>query len=549
MKFRALRALAVSAVTLSFPLNSWAQTPASQNPAPPPAQGAVPNLMPAEFRAYLEASRQSDPVKRAAALERFIADNPNSPYVGAAHDTLLAALIKADPQQTDRILAQAGRMIAAASGAAQARSYSSAAEKFREADILPDKAEEFAARGLALQREEAAKAMRQTLRPSLLTLGRVYLKRGKLKEAEQALKEAYGDGSGAGASETAAALAELFEKRGKTAEALEYLMTAAVGGRIKRETREKLETLYRQTHKGSLDGLEEELDARYAKVNVNPVKVTPYRATPARTNRVVLAEVFSGAGCAPCVAADLAFDAFLERYTRRELAVLMYHLHVPIPDPMTNPSSLARGRFYGVSAVPSFAVDGDGSLRGGGTREMTPGVYERVRPMIERRLERSPQADLQLTAAREGGAVKVKAVVDKVNSESPALRLHVALAEERLRYTGENGVRFHPMVVRSLAGEKAEGFAVNPNGATAAEWTFDLKAISDEIKAYLDDFEKQGLRGDAYTFTEKKYEINPQQLVVVAFVQDAKTKSVLQAQYVKVGESGKARERESGGEK
>jgi hypothetical protein len=227
----------------------------------------------------------------------------------------------------------------------------------------------------------------------------------------------------------------------------------------------------------------------------------------------------------------------------------MYHLHVPIPDPMTNPSSLARGRFYGVSAVPSFAVDGDGSLRGGGTREMTPGVYERVRPMIERRLERSPQADLQLTAAREGGAVKVKAVVDKVNSESPALRLHVALAEERLRYTGENGVRFHPMVVRSLAGEKAEGFAVNPNGATAAEWTFDLKAISDEIKAYLDDFEKQGLRGDAYTFTEKKYEINPQQLVVVAFVQDAKTKSVLQAQYVKVGESGKARERESGGEK
>lgn len=514
------------------------ETPAGKSgapastPTPPPPPVAMPSAVPADMRAYLDASRTSDPQKKIAALENFLTEFPNSAYRTAAQEALLIAYIKADPSQAGRILARANSMIESASAPMKGRAYAVVAEKLRDAGILLEQAEEFAAKGLELQRAEVARYTQQALRPNLLTLGRVYLQRGKLKEAEKVLKEAYGDGTGA--VETAAALAELYEKRGKTAEAFEYLLTAVAGGRTKKETRERLEALYRKAHNGSLDGLEELLDARYLKANPNPVRVERYVPTPARTRRVVLAEVFTGASCPPCVAADLAFDAFLERYTRRELAVLMYHLHIPGPDPMTNPATQARGRFYGVSAVPSFAVDGDNSVRGGGTREMTPQIYERIKPLIERRLERSPQADLTLTAARDGNAVKVKAVVDKINSDSPNLRLHIALAEEQLRYLGENGVRFHPMVVRSLAGPQAEGFEVNPNGETAKEWTFDLNAVSAEIKAYLEDYEKQAFRGEPFTFSEKKDEINPKQLVVVAFVQDAKTKNVLQAQYLKV---------------
>lgn len=517
-----------------------AQAPApkpgtSPNPPPPPAPqqaGVTGAALPSDYRAYIEASRTADPQKKIAALENFLTEFPNSFYKTGARESLLAAYIKVDPKQTGRILAQANMLIESAGPSLKGRAYAVAAEKLRDAGILLDEAEKLAEKGLEVQREEAEKQTRALLRMNMLTLGRVYLQRGKLKEAEKVLKEAYGDGTGVG--EIAAALAEIAEKRGKNAEAVEYLMTAAVSSPARRGTREKLNELYRKTHNNSLDGLEEALDARYLKANPSPVKIERYTPTPARTRRVVLAEVFTGASCPPCVAADLAFDAFLERYTRQEVAVLMYHLHIPGPDPMTNPSTQARGRFYGLSAVPSFAVDGDNSLRGGGPREMTPQVYDRVKPMIERRLERSPQADVTLTAAREGNSIKVKAVVDKVNSDSPNLRLHIALAEEKLRYNGENGVRFHPMVVRSLAGEKAGGFEVNPNGETAREWTFDLNAISAELKAHLDEFEKKASSDDPFTFSEKKHEINPQQLVVVAFVQDTKTRNVLQTQFLQV---------------
>ena len=116
-----------------------------------------------------------------------------------------------------------------------------------------------------------------------------------------------------------------------------------------------------------MKGLEEKLDAEYLKLNPPPIKVEHYAPTAKRSNKTVLAEVFTGAGCGPCVAADLGFDAMMERYKREELVVLMYHLHIPLPDPMTNLATQARGKFYAVNGVPSYAMDGK-SASGGGTR-------------------------------------------------------------------------------------------------------------------------------------------------------------------------------------
>jgi len=56
--------------------------------------------------------------------------------------------------------------------------------------------------------------------------------------------------------------------------------------------------------------------------------------------------------------------------------------------------------------------------------------------------------------------VKAKATVAHVKGDSASLKLHIVLAEEKIRYTGENGIRFHPMVVRSIAGPEYGGFAV-----------------------------------------------------------------------------------------
>jgi hypothetical protein len=106
-------------------------------------------------------------------------------------------------------------------------------------------------------------------------------------------------------------LAELSELLKDSKAALGYWMQAALTGRLSKDDRARFETFYRSTNDGTLDGLEAALDAKYKATSSNPVHPVPYKPTPARTNRLVLAEIFTGAGCPPCVAADLAIDAAL----------------------------------------------------------------------------------------------------------------------------------------------------------------------------------------------------------------------------------------------
>jgi len=225
----------------------------------------------------------------------------------------------------------------------------------------------------------------------------------------------------------------------------------------------------------------------------------------------------------------MAFDAILERYSRREVAVLEYHQHIPVPDPMTNPSTEARAKYCNAQSTPTYAIDGEMTI-GGGAREDAKEFYDKLDLRISKRLEKPAEAQLSLKASREGRQVKVKATVDKMVSKSPDLMLQIALVEDSLSYSGENGVRFHPMVVRSLGGTKAEGFAIDPSKKNTIEHTFDVGKIARELKAYLEDYEKEH-KG---SFHPKKHEINDGRLSVAAFVQDQKTKNVLQAAFVKL---------------
>jgi thiol-disulfide isomerase/thioredoxin len=287
-----------------------------------------------------------------------------------------------------------------------------------------------------------------------------------------------------------------------------------------------LNALYAKTHKGAVAGLEEMLDAKYLELNPPPFEVARYAPTATRTDRVVLAEVFTGAGCPPCVAADLAADLAMERYGT-ELAVIMYHEHIPQPDPMTTPQTTARFKYYAGTGVPTLAIDGV-AMVGGGARAATKAVYERITKAIEKQLEVPAEANLKLDARRSGTIVRAKATVDKIVNPSLDLRLHIVLVEGKLRYTGENGIRFHPMVVRSMAGPEGTGFEIKPKDSTDFDWDFDLLKISAGIKQHLNEYEAGGHRGNTFTFTEKKYTIDPKDLLVVAFVQDAKTRAILQ---------------------
>jgi thiol-disulfide isomerase/thioredoxin len=293
-----------------------------------------------------------------------------------------------------------------------------------------------------------------------------------------------------------------------------------------------LSLVYMRTHNGATQGLDAMLEAEYNKRHPNPLHLDAYQPGEKRSDRLVLAEVFTGSGCPPCVGASLAFEAALDRYTRKDLMVVMYHLHVPQPDPMTNPDTQARAKYYGVTGAPTYAVDGETVNFHGAAGDAAKSVFDHIQPPIEKDLEVPAEAGVNAQAKLDGNTVKVSAAVDPKQAESPDLKVQVLLLEKRIAYSGENTIRFHPMVVRAMGGKDDDGFALPPGKAATFEQSFDLDKISAGLKAHLDDYEAKGHRGNAFKFSEKQDKINHDNLAVVVLIQDAKTKHILQSSYV-----------------
>jgi tetratricopeptide (TPR) repeat protein len=508
--------------------------PATQPPAAPQTPTAPPpRAIPADQQALQAAQKITNNDEKIAALEKWLKDFPESGGKSQAYSALFDTLVQHRPTERAAILDVAQKGIDAGPEGFRASGHSSYASKLLAANLFLDDAAAISEKGLAVFEEEETKRTQMSRANHLATLGRIRLKQGRVTDAETALKAAF-----AANPEIPAAvigLAELADQRKDSKTALGYWMQAALTGRLSKDDRVKFENAYRASHNGSLDGLEAALDAKYKATSVNPVHPTAYKATPARTNRVVLAEVFTGAGCPPCVAADLAFDAAMERYLRKDLVVVMYHMHIPLPDPLTNKATVERAKYYAVSGVPSFGIDGVmGS--GGGARSNTKPVYNRIVGDIDRALEAPAEVSLTLEASLIGGAVKVKAAPAGLKTDGDAVKLQILLVEEMLSYSGENGVRFHPVVVRSIGGANYGGFTVDRAAPAAIDHVFDLAQITDETQKYLDDYEKTRAQTQpTFAFSRKPVAMNPGNLSVVAFLQDEKSKKILQSTYVRLG--------------
>lgn len=563
-------AISLSAQSAATGSSQGAVTPpasAAQTP-PPPARD-----MPPETKAYQDAMRIADPDRKIEALRKVIADFPKAATASQAEGQILTLLIKKAGDAVKAVQEQAKKVAEGPVSDPARSAASTAANALLSANLLLDDAEIYALKAVkALDDEPAyvaaqkhAFAARQaeaasrgsSARPvfipdeatyaerfktgrlsALVTLGQIYDRRGKLSDAEKAFKEAFDMRlRGAPAAAAALKLAEYAKRAGRESDQFEYLTALALTGRMKLPERATYEALYKKQHGGSLDGLEAMLDERFHAQNPKLVHVTPYARTKNRTNRVVLAEIFTGAGCPPCAGADYAFEGAMERYATTELAVLMYHLHVPQPDPLSNPSAQKRAEFYTIQGVPTSAIDGTAAV-GGGNAEAAPKIYtDSVEPAIEKRLIKAPAAKVDLRATSTDTAVTARVSVSKTPKRAKKLRLHVVLAEARVRYSGENGVRFHPMVVRSVArGEAgALGFPVTAGKPLKVDYAFDIAKIVGEAKDHLDDFETNNRRFGKFQFMAKKHEIDAATLSVVAFVQDEETKEILQAAIVKAG--------------
>lgn len=241
--------------------------------------------------------------------------------------------------------------------------------------------------------------------------------------------------------------------------------------------------------------------------------------------RVVLAELFTGSECNPCLAADAAYDKLLERYGRSELAVLEYHLHIPRPDPMTNTNTEARAKFYQVFSTPTSIINGEDKVIGGGPRVASKSAFEEYCAAIEQDITEPPRATISLSGTLSGNEITLSGKASAEDDTSSHLKFFVVLAEDEIHYQGSNTVSVHRFVVRKIVSPlDGVDFA---KGAAALKTTVNISELSDSLKTYLDQFEARVPGGKI--FKEKKYEIAPANLYLVAFVQDIGTKKILQS--------------------
>jgi len=112
--------------------------------------------------------------------------------------------------------------------------------------------------------------------------------------------------------------------------------------------------------------------------------------------------------------------------------------------------------------------------------------------------------------------------------------LHPILAEDTIHYTGLNGVHFHRFVARTFLGPSGGLPLGDTSGAITFRESIALGDLRLSLGDYLDEYETEFQeRISSFQWIEKLNEIDPDQLVVVAFVQDGVTQEVLQAAFVK----------------
>ncbi|HEY3441491.1 MAG TPA: hypothetical protein VGK29_12090 [Paludibaculum sp.] len=485
-----------------------------------------------DAKAYQAAYRLKEPAAKVAALDRFLAEYPASNRAGTARRELISAALAVNPKDAVRRTNAINKTLPPADAADLNRFL---AAELNGAKQLPKDAERAARLAVEQYTWEAFAAQAKGESPSRSryegqrarmneTLGQALLVRGKRAEAKPVFLEALkGNPSFAAA---ALAVGDVLLKEGKGPEALAYYAQGMLA-RATPESRRKFSEAYLKV-KGSEAGQQEFLDERYKAVFPSPIHTGKYRTTGQRSARVVLAEVYTGAGCGPCLAADLSFDAVLERYSRSDVAVVMYHEHIPRPDPMSNTDTVARWKWQEGRGVPTYAIDGNATT-GGGTRDMAVDLETKIRQTVDKQLTAEPFAAMKLAASNDGRVVRASVSVTDVAKDSADLVLNVLLLEKELRYSGENGIRFHPMVVRSIA-----TFPLKGEKAKSETHEFHLAAVAAGLEKHIADFEKHDERHNKdgkFRFMEYKSALDAADLAVVAFVQDVKTKAVLQSVY------------------
>ncbi len=542
-------------------ISQASQTSPAAPTATPPA--TPPRARPPEQVAYDAAMALKEPAAKVDALRKVRVDFPKTGILGMVDASLLTLLVDTWPERITEIGEVFDRVVKAAPTASAETRLSMLQRpvtQLLDKKILLDRAEVAVEAAMAAldpvkfieTQIDQAKRMKQPEPTAAAALSRLQAAQGRGQELLGRIYAARGD---ARAETTLAAalkvnptsapvallLAGIEATRGDDTAALDHYLLAALGSKLKPADDAAMTALLRKVRGNDAD-LDAALDKIYYTALPNPVTPGRWAPTPNRSNRLVLAEAFTGSACMPCVSESLAFQALLERYPENAVIALAYHVHIPGPDPMTTSGSAGRKIYYDVKGVPTFNVDGSLTKLGGGGREHTAEVYNDYVKAIDKALETPAGATMSIAASVAGDTIVVKANVSQIAPDAKDVKLHLVLAERTLRFSGENGIRFHEMVVRAMAGKDGAGLPVGDS----AEYTFDLATIRtdiiDSLAAEIAKRRKAEAPPTTATATPREYRaegramtnLDPSQLVVIAFLQDGR-KSILQAVRVDLG--------------
>jgi hypothetical protein len=309
----------------------------------------------------------------------------------------------------------------------------------------------------------------------------------------------------------------------------ERLLDPKDPGRVEKQV---LDTLAKALEKAGKADEAKEVKERIKKIDLS-LKPQPFAGRKGKSDRAVLVELFTGAECPPCVAADMAFDALGKSFKPSEVILLQYHLHIPGPDPLTNPDTEARSRFYKgkLRGTPAVFMDGVAGPAGGGKADDAEDKYQEYTGAVEQLLEKAAGAKIKLTATRKGEKIDVNAEVSDASQTGPEVRLRVVLVEEAVSYTGANKLPVHHHVVRAFA-DSPDG-TILKNKDLKKAMTIDLDEVRKTNKEYLDKYAEK-LKADMLEFPNKERPMELKNLKVVAFVQNDDDGEVLQAVQVDV---------------
>ncbi len=274
--------------------------------------------------------------------------------------------------------------------------------------------------------------------------------------------------------------------------------------------------------------LDDILDKEYA-VKMPGFTGTPFTGRKSKSERAVFMELFTGATCPPCVAADLAFDVLQKSYKPSELVLVQYHVHIPGPDPLANPDTEARWAYYSkdVRGVPASIFNGKSAGAGGGPVDFAEKKFDAYRAIIDPLLDDDAGAKITVVAKRDGERIDINVKVADLAEPDASKRLRILLAEETIRYVGSNKIRLHHNVVRAFPGG-VEGQPLK-DAASRHKASINLADLRTDLTKYLNQYEQ-----DFRPFANPARPLAFDKLRVIAFVQDDNTHEILQAVQVAV---------------